>query len=339
MAKKHIGKQTVFFEDPPSIISYASIVGKKEGEGPLGHNFDIILDDDMWGEKSWEKAECKMFIEVSKLAMQKGNKNTSDIQYLLGGDLLNQIVTANYAARTIGIPFIGLYGACSTMAESLSIGSIMLDGGFADMILCTTSSHFSAAERQYRFPLELGTQRPPTAQWTVTGAGSTLLSKEGSGPYITFATNGKVIDLGIKDINNMGAAMAPAAAHTLVVHLQDTNRTVNDYDLIITGDLGSLGKEIMCELVLKQGFDIEKKYLDCGCEIYHKEQDAHCGGSGCGCSASILNSYIIPKIISGTYPRVLFIATGALLSSTTIQQGESIPGIAHAVVIQQNRGN
>ncbi|MGI6706964.1 MAG: stage V sporulation protein AD [Clostridia bacterium] len=337
MAEKRLGAQTVYLANPPSIAAYASIVGKKEGEGPLGQYFDKVIEDDLWGEKSWEKAECKMFEEVSKLAIQKSGKNQSDIHYLLGGDLLNQIIASSFAARSIGIPFFGLYGACSTMSEALGIGALLIDGGFADNVLCTVSSHFSTAERQYRFPLELGSQRPPTAQWTVTGAGASFLSSQGNGPYITLVTIGRVIDLGIKDANNMGAAMAPAAVDTLITHFKDTNQRPEDYDLIVTGDLGRIGKEITYDLTKKQGYDLGNRLFDCGCEIFSENQDAHAGGSGCGCSASVLNSYILNKINEGIYRKVLFMATGALLSTTSSQQGESIPSIAHAITIQKER--
>jgi len=338
MAEKRLGAQTIYTGNPPSIISYASIVGKKEGDGPLGKYFDQVLDDDLWGEKSWEKAECKMYQEAAKLAIQKSGKELAEINYLLGGDLLNQIITSSFAARTIGLPYLGLYGACSTMAEALAIGSLIIDGGFADNVLCVASSHFSTAERQYRFPLEMGSQRPPTAQWTVTGAGASLLSNQGNGPYITLVTIGKVVDLGIKDANNMGAAMAPAAADTIVTHFKDTNQGPDDYDLIVTGDLGKIGKEITYELVKEQGYDLSGKFFDCGCEIFSEKQDVHAGASGCGCSAAVLNGYLIQKILDGTYKKILFMATGALLSTTSSQQGESIQGIAHAITIQREKG-
>ena len=238
MAQNRLGGQTIsFIQNLPRITSRASIVGKKEGEGPLAQYFDKILEDDLWGEKSWEKAERRMFIEAAQLIMKKAKKEPADINYLFGGDLLDQIISAAYAARSLGIPFYGLYGACSTMTESISLGAVMVDGGYADHVLCLTSSHFCTAERQFRFPLEMGTQRPPTAQWTVTGAGGVLLSSSGEGPCITHVTTGKVIDFGIKDANNMGAAMAPAAADTIRAHFEDTGRGPEDYDLIVTGDL------------------------------------------------------------------------------------------------------
>ncbi|OXT07611.1 stage V sporulation protein AD [Thermoanaerobacterium thermosaccharolyticum] len=335
MAQKKMGLQTVKFANPPSIISSGTIVGPKEGQGPLKDYFDMILTDDTYGEKSWEKAECKMFQDSVNLALKKASLNINDIDYLIGGDLLNQIITSSFAARQFNVPTFGLYGACSTMAEGLSIGSMLIDGGFADYVIVTTSSHFSTAERQYRFPLEQGVQRPFTAQWTVTGSGSSLLSSTGSGPYITHVTTGKVVDLGMKDANNMGAAMAPAAADTIITHFNDTGFTINDYDLIITGDMARVGKSILMELLNKDGLNIEDKYKDCGIEIYDESQDVHSGGSGAGCSAVVLNGWLLSQIKNGTFNRVLFIATGALLSPTSTQQGESIPGIAHAVTISR----
>ncbi|WKV09021.1 stage V sporulation protein AD [Thermoanaerobacterium sp. CMT5567-10] len=335
MAQKKMGSQTVKFVNPPSIISSGTIVGPKEGQGPLRDYFDMILTDDTYGEKSWEKAECKMFQDSVNLALKKASLNINDIDYLIGGDLLNQIITSSFAARQFNVPTFGLYGACSTMAEGLSIGSMLIDGGFADYVIVTTSSHFSTAERQYRFPLEQGVQRPFTAQWTVTGSGSSLLSSTGSGPYITHVTTGKVVDLGMKDANNMGAAMAPAAADTIITHFNDTGFTINDYDLIITGDMARVGKSILMELLNKDGLNIEDKYKDCGIEIYDESQDVHSGGSGAGCSAVVLNGWLLSQIKNGTFNRVLFIATGALLSPTSTQQGESIPGIAHAVTISR----
>lgn len=335
MAQKKMGLQTVKFVNPPSIISSGTIVGPKEGQGPLKDYFDMILTDDTYGEKSWEKAECKMFQDSVNLALKKASLNINDIDYLIGGDLLNQIITSSFAARQFNVPTFGLYGACSTMAEGLSIGSMLIDGGFADYVIVTTSSHFSTAERQYRFPLEQGVQRPFTAQWTVTGSGSSLLSSTGSGPYITHVTTGKVVDLGMKDANNMGAAMAPAAADTIITHFNDTGFTINDYDLIITGDMARVGKSILMELLNKDGLNIEDKYKDCGIEIYDESQDVHSGGSGAGCSAVVLNGWLLNQIKNGTFNRVLFIATGALLSPTSTQQGESIPGIAHAVTISR----
>ena len=303
MALKKIGEQTIKFENPPSIVSTATIVGPKEGEGPLKNYFDLILEDDKWGQESWEKCESKMQEEAVKLAISKGNLSEQDIEYLFSGDLLNQITTSSYCARQLGVPYFGLYGACSTMSESLSLGAMIIDGGFADKVACATSSHFSTAERQYRYPLEFGTQRPFSAQWTVTGAGASILSSEGGGPYITYITTGKIIDPGIKDVNNMGAAMAPAAIDTISIHFKDTGHTPDDYDLIITGDLGHVGKDIVVDFMKEQGYDISKVYTDCGIKIFDsKKQDTHAGGSGCGCSAVVFNGYISVSYTHLTLP-------------------------------------
>jgi stage V sporulation protein AD len=337
LAANSVGKQTVKLNNAPSVIATASIVGPKEGQGPLGQYFDKVLDDDLYGEKSWEKAEAKFFQEAVEKVIVKGHKDKQEINYLLGGDLLNQLISSDFAARQLGIPFFGLYGACSTMSEAMALGAMLVDGGYADNIVCAVSSHFSTAERQYRFPLELGVQRPPTAHWTVTGAGAALVSNQGEGPYITMVTVGKVVDMGIKDSNDMGSAMAPAAADTIMAHFMDTGLTANDYDLIITGDLGRYGKDITDELVKKAGYDISAKHFDCGVEIFSPSQDPHAGGSGCGCSACVLAAYLIPHMWDGTYNSMLFLATGALLSPTSSQQGESIPGIAHAVSIHRTK--
>lgn len=336
MSQKKIGTQTVRLNKPPSIVATASIVGPKEGEGPLARYFDTILSDDLFGEKSYEKAECKMVKEVSSKVISKAGLSNQLIDYMLAGDLLNQIITSSFAARELSIPYFGLYGACSTMTESLSLGSMLIDGGYADNVLCVTSSHFSSAERQYRFPLELGSQRPPTAQWTVTGSGGAMLSSSGYGPYVTHITTGKVLDFGIKDANNMGAAMAPAAADTIAQHFKDTGFKPEDYDLIATGDLASVGKELTVDLLKKVGIDISSRYIDCGLEIYDvNKQDIHAGGSGCGCSAVVFCGYLYDMLKSARINRILLVSTGALLSTTSSQQGESIPGIAHAVTIER----
>lgn len=333
MAIKRLGSQTVRFKNPPSIISTYTIVGPKEGEGPLKQYFDMILEDDKWGQESFEKAEIKILEETVKMALENGKLTGQDANYFLAGDLLNQIISATYAARQLNIPYFGLYGACSTMTESLSLGAMLIDGGFADNVVCATSSHFSSAERQFRFPLEYGSQRKFSAQRTVTGAGATVLSAMGSGPYITHATTGKIVDKGIKEADNMGAAMAPAAIDTLVAHFKDTGFTPDDYDLIISGDLGKIGKSIVIDLMKKEGFDLSKVYTDCGVEIYDSSQDTHAGGSGCACAATVLNGYIYKEILKRKFKRVLVMATGALHSTIINDQGESIPGIAHAITI------
>lgn len=336
MTEKRLGKQTIKLKNPPSINSTASIVGPKEGKGPLRLYFDDIIQDEMWGEKSWEKAESKLMRETLAKLLKKAGKSPGDINYIIAGDLLNQCISANFGLRESEIPFFGIYGACSTMAESLSLGSMLIDGDFADNIVCMTSSHFCSAEKQFRYPLELGTQRPPTSQWTVTGAGGVLMSKDGSGPYITHVTTGKIVDMGIKDANNMGAAMAPAAVDTLVAHFNDTGFSPDSYDLIVTGDLGAVGKEICLDMIKEQGYSIGDVYNDCGVMIFDNErQDTHAGGSGCGCSATVLAGFIYKKIADGSLNNVLFVATGALHSPVSLQQGESIPGIAHAIRISK----
>lgn len=336
---KRVGGRTVVLPSHPGIIGWASIAGQKEKEGPYGEKFDQIIQDELNGENSFEKAERAMLETVVKSCVMRAEKKMETVQMFLGGDLLNQIISAGFAARNLGIPFYGLYGACSTMAESLSIGAMLADGGYADYLVCATCSHFCTAERQYRAPLELGNQRTPTAQWTVTGAGAVFVAGGAAAQKarvcLTHTTCGKVLDLGISDANNMGAAMAPAAADTIAEHLKDLNRTFDDYSLIITGDLGHLGRDLLIELLRKRKIAVqEEKLFDCGCEIFSERQDMHAGGSGCGCSASMLCGYILPQIASGKMKRVLFVATGALLSPTSTMQGESIPGVAHAVVIE-----
>ncbi|MDR7857150.1 stage V sporulation protein AD [Tissierella sp.] len=338
MAVKRLGMQTVKFKNPPSILSTYTIVGPKEGEGPLKQYFDMILEDDKWGQESFEKSEAKIQEEAIKNAISNGGLTNQEINYLISGDLLNQIISSTYTARQLSIPYFGLYGACSTMTESLSLGAMLVDGGFADNVVCATSSHFSSAERQFRFPLEYGNQRNFSAQWTVTGSGATILTSYGSGPYITYVTTGKIIDLGIKDATNMGAAMAPAAVDTLLTHFKDTGYSPSDYDLIASGDLGRVGKAIVLDLMKKEGYDLNGIYTDCGAEIFDGEaQDTHAGGSGCGCAAVVLNGYIYKEMMKGTFKRILIMATGALHSTIMTQQGESIPGIAHAVTIDRNK--
>jgi len=330
---KRLGKQTVIIESNVSIISSAAIVGVKEGEGPLSNYFDTIIEDAEWGEESWEKTESKMQREAVMTALKKGNVIETQLHYLLAGDLLNQSIGSTFGLREMGVPFFGLFGACSTMGESLSLAAMLTDGGFSDYCAAATSSHFCTAERQFRMPLEYGGQRTPTSQWTVTGAGAAIVSKNGSGPYIRHVTTGKIVDMGIKDPNNMGAAMAPAAVDTLTAHFQDTDRTPDFYDLIVTGDLGSVGRAITIEMMEKNKYTLDK-YDDCGCMIFDLEmQDVSAGGSGCGCSAATLCGYILKSMTDKVLNNVLFIATGALMSPTTTLQGETIPAIAHAVAI------
>lgn len=331
---KNFRTQTIKFKNKPRIISGYSVVGPKEGEGTFKDYFDYILKNDFFGEDTYEKAERKMVEQAVTGVMQKANLNLKDVGALLSGDLLNQIISSSYAARAFDMPYLGLFGACSTMAESLALGACLVDGGFFNNVICSTVSHFSTAERQFRYPLELGNQRPPTAQWTCTGAGASAISLKGKGPVITKATFGKVTDYGIHDVNNMGAAMAPAAMSTLLAHFSDTNTKPNDYDLIVTGDLGKLGSEILIDLMEDHGYILGINYCDCGQMMFKHDQNVLMGASGCGCSATIFNSFILDKINQGVYKKVLFMATGALLSSISTQQGDSIPGIAHAIVIE-----
>jgi len=330
-----LGKQTIKFDKPVGVVGCYSIVGQKEGNGNFSKYFDYILDDDTFGEKSYEKAERKI-LEFSIInALKNAKIKPENLDLFISGDLLNQIISSSFAAREYEFTFLGLYGACSTMAEALAVGSVIVDGGYMNNIACATSSHFSSAERQYRFPLELGNQRPPVSQWTVTGAGCTILGKGKSNKGIVNATFGKVTDYGVTDANNMGAAMAPAAMKTLIAHFEDTKTTPDDYDLILTGDLGKLGSEILLDLMENQGYKLKDNYNDCGQMMFNNNQKTFQGGSGAGCSASILNSYVFKQMDKGKFKKVLFAPTGALLSSTSCQQGESIPGICHAVEIRR----
>ena len=326
---------TYLLDNPPCVISHAAIVGPKEGEGPLAHWFDQICQDDTLGQDSFEKGECLLLQNTLQLAMEKANLSPDQLSFMLAGDLLNQIISASFAARQIKAPFLGMYGACSTMAESLAVGAMLLSGGFGHRILCATTSHFSTAERQYRTPLEMGCQRPPTAQRTVTGAGATLLGMDGGSIRIPRVTLGQVIDLGVTDANQMGAAMAPAAADTLIHHFEETGHGPDYYDRIVTGDLGEIGLDILRELLSGNGYALDERLMDCGAEIYKGLDNVDSGGSGCGCSAAVLNGMILPQMEQGAYDRVLFMATGALLSPTSTQQKESIPGIAHAVAFER----
>lgn len=337
MPQHRIGEQTIAFPRQPRIAATASVVGPKEGRGPVGELFDLVIPDALYGQESYEQAEQAIFQETCERCLKKANMPKEQVQALLGGDLLNQIMAASLTARELSIPFLGLYGACSTMAESLVLGSILVDGGYAAPVLCAAGSHFCTAERQYRFPLEYGNQRTPAAQWTVTGAGACLLSESGEHALarVTLATAGRVVDMGVSDANNMGAAMAPAAVDTLIAHFRDTGRTPQDYDQIITGDLGLVGSKILRELMGKNNYPLsEQGYMDCGLTIFDPKEDVHAGGSGCGCSASVLSAFILPRLQKGEWHRVLFMATGALLSPTTSQQGETIPGVAHAIVLE-----
>lgn len=331
---KKVGSQTLMIENDVCISSYAAVVGSKEGEGPLSNEFDKVYNDELVGEDSFEKAESRLQTTAVQTAIQKSGISEDQIDYLFAGDLLNQCIGSAYGLRDFSIPFLGLYGACSTMALSLALASLFVDSGAAKNTIAVTSSHFCSAERQFRFPLEYGGQRTPTAQWTVTGSGAALVSSGKNGPAIKAITFGKINDLGVKDINNMGAAMAPAAADTIKAFLVDTNTSPKDYDLILTGDLGKVGSELLHELLAKDNIDIIPNHNDCGLMIFDIEgQDVHAGGSGCGCSASVLCSKILNEFKNGKYKNILFCATGALMSPTSTLQGESIPSIAHLVNI------
>ncbi len=323
--------QTIYFTQPPRIRAFASTAGQKESQGPFGKSFDITTDDAYWGEKTWEKAENKFVKEAFYKALSKGKLTPDKINYVFSGDLLNQCVGTSYALRESNIPYIGLFGACSTMGLSMKLASMVIDGGFADTCCAITSSHFCSAERQFRFPLEYGGQRPPSAQWTVTGSACVILDKNEGAVQIDCATSGKIVDLGITDANNMGAAMAPAAVDTLLAHFNDTERSPEYYDAIFSGDLGSVGKAIVVDMMKKKGYDLSKNYYDCGELIFDRAQDVHSGGSGCACSGLILCAHILPEMIKANLKRVFFMPTGALMSPTIIQQGESIAGIAHGI--------
>lgn len=326
--------RTMHFPQRAYIRGRYSLVGKLEGEGPLNKWFDKCLNNDLWQEKSYEMAERKMLENAVEGALRAGNLGQWEAELAFGGDLLNQIISAAYTFRDLGIPFMGIYGACSNMSLSLMLGGALVGAGYFNNVVCATSSHFCTAERQYRYPLEMGVQRTPNAQWTVTGAGATLLSQKESGLFIDCATVGKIWDMGVSDLNNMGAAMAPAAADTIRTHLQNTNTTPADYDAIVTGDLGKLGSRILCEKLLADLKGFPQVHRDCGCMIYAPEQDPHMGGSGCGCSASVFNGYFLTRMERGELNSVLLVATGALMSLTSSQQGETIPAIAHAVWVK-----
>ena len=311
-----------------------SVAGTKEGKGPIGKYIRKIYNDDKLHEKTFEKAETDMLTDAIRGAIASSGKLRDEIDLLIAGDLLNQITSSSYVAREIGIPYLGVYSACSTMSESLAVGAAMLNAGYYENVVCATVSHFATAERQFRYPLEYGCQRPPYAQWTVTAAGATVLSTEGEGARITAATIGKAVDFGTDDLNNMGASMAPAAADSMSAMFRETGSAPDDYDLIITGDLGKLGSDIMRDLMREQGYDLGKNYIDCGCLIYDVTQKCYQGGSGCGCSASAFNSFVLDKVESGEYSRVAYFATGALMSSQSCYQGETIPCISHGVIVE-----
>ncbi|MBR2422406.1 MAG: stage V sporulation protein AD [Oscillospiraceae bacterium] len=338
MAANKRGRQSFVLERPPVITNWASVAGKKEVEGPLSHTYDVKCRDTYFGQKTWEQAEKHMQqLAIRKLA-EKSKLTVQDFDLVFSGDLLNQCIGSSFSLRNTGVPHLGLYGACSTMAEGLLLASMAVGGGFADKVVAMTSSHFASSERQYRFPLGYGGQRTPTSQWTVTGSGAALVCSEGAGPKITACTVGTVTDLGIKDANNMGAAMAPAVLQTLKAHFQDLHREPKDYDLIVTGDLGQIGKEVLLELSRQENIQLGGKITDCGTLVFdNTTQDVHSGGSGCGCSAIALCGYLLEQLHSGKLKKILFCGTGALLSPTSTQQGLPIPGVCHAVCIEGGR--
>ena len=336
MENKAIGKQSFTFSAPPVLTAWASVAGKKEKEGPLGEYFDVTHDDTYFGQKTWEQGEKRMQQLALETLIKKAGIKPSELGAVFSGDLLNQCIGSSFTLRNSGIPHLGLYGACLTMAESLLMASMAVGGGFRNRVVAMTSSHFASSERQYRFPLGYGGQRSPTAQWTVTGSGAVLVSKDGKGPKVTSCTIGTVTDLGITDANNMGSAMAPAALATIRAHFSDLKCSPDAYDLIVTGDLGQLGKDVLLTLAQKEGLQIGGKLTDCGTMVFDTlKQDVHSGGSGCGCSAITLCGYLLDLLRAGKYQKILFCGTGALLSPTSTQQGLPIPGICHAVCIEK----
>lgn len=338
MENQKLGRASVQLKNPVYIEASASVVGKKEGEGPLGLLFDHVGEDDMFGCNTWEEAESALQKDAVYLALQKAGVKEEEICYLFAGDLLGQSIATSFGISQYQIPIFGVYGACSTCGESLSLGALTVAAGYASRVVCVTSSHFASAEKEFRFPLEYGNQRPLSASWTVTGSGAFVLCNqlnEKVRAQITGVTTGKIVDYGLKDSMNMGACMAPAAASTLEQHFKDFNVKPADYDKIITGDLGSVGQKVLIDLLHDKGYDISVNHMDCGIEIYDaEEQDTHAGGSGCGCSAVTLSAYILKQLEEGNWKKVLFVPTGALLSKTSFNEGKSVPGIAHAVVIE-----
>ena len=328
------GKQSFILKEPPVIAAWSSVAGKKESEGPLCSSFDLVCEDSLFGQKTWEQAEKKMQQLALDILAKKAGMNKNMFGLIYSGDLLNQCIGSSFALRNNGIAHLGLYGACSTMAQSLLMAAMTVSSGCFDNVVAMTSSHFASSERQFRFPLGYGGQRTPTAQWTVTGSGAALVVKKGKGPRITACTVGTVTDYGIKDANNMGAAMAPAALSTIRAHFQDLGVSADDYDLIVTGDLGNTGKELLLMLAQREGLNIGGKLTDCGTLIFDVlKQDVHAGGSGCGCSAVTLCGYLLNRLNTGKLKKILFCGTGALLSPTSTQQSLPIPGICHAVSI------
>lgn len=329
------GKQSIRFDHAPFILTAASIAGKKEAEGPLGRQFDIIETDPMLGKNTWEEAESELQRLAAQEVLKKSGLKPADIRYILAGDLLEQMTATSFGIMDFHIPLFGLYGACSTMGESIGLGSILVSGGFAEQVISMASSHYAGAEKQFRFPLDYGNQRPLAASWTVTGCGAVIISSRRSHVRITGITTGKIVDMGIKDSMNMGACMAPAACDTIYQNLMDFNYLPEEYDKIVTGDLGYIGSEILIDLLKEKGFDISSRHMDCGIEIYDQDtQDTHNGGSGCGCAAITLCAHLLHQLEKGSWKKLLFIPTGALLSKTSYNEGRTVPGIAHAVIFE-----
>ena len=326
--------ETIHFHSRPKLLATGTVAGPKECAGVVGNCVDEALQDDLFGESTYEKAECKMLTAAVCWALKNAGVDEADVDVLILGDLLNQIISASFTARDFDCPFLGVYSACATLAEGYALAAMFVDGGYARYALAATGSHFSSAERQYRYPLELGNTRPPQAQWTVTGAGGAVIGRAEKGISIACATIGRVVDYGITDVNNMGAAMAPAAADVILRHLQGTGTKPTDYDLIVTGDLGALGSRLLKDLLWEKGVDVQNNHVDCGEIIYNVMEDEFQGGSGAGCCAVVLNAYLMEKLTSGSMRRILFAATGALLSTVSSGQGESIPCISHAITLE-----
>ena len=331
-----VGKASLRFEHPAFVASWASVAGKKEGQGPLSGGIDVIEQDEMFGMENWEQAESAMQKQAADLALEKGNIHRREVRYLFAGDLLGQLIATSFGTVDLEIPLFGLYGACSTMGEALGLGAMCVNAGYADRVLTLASSHYATAEKQFRFPLGYGNQRAQSATWTVTGCGAVVLGKNKTRVAVTGITTGKLVDMGTKDSMNMGAAMAPAAWNTIRQNFEDFGVDASYYDRIITGDLGAVGQKALLDFMKSSGYDITGKHMDCGLEIYDRgEQDVHSGGSGCGCSAVTLCARILPKLMRGEWSRVLFVPTGALLSTVSDNEGQSIPGIAHAVILER----
>lgn len=331
-----VGKASLRFEHPAFVASWASVAGKKEGQGPLADEIDVKEQDEMFEMENWEQAESAMQKQAADLALEKGNIHRREVRYLFAGDLLGQLIATSFGTVDLEIPLFGLYGACSTMGEALGLGAMCVNAGYADRVLTLASSHYATAEKQFRFPLGYGNQRAQSATWTVTGCGAVVLGKNKTRVAVTGITTGKLVDMGSKDSMNMGAAMAPAAWNTICQNFEDFGVDASYYDRIITGDLGMVGQKALLDFMKSSGYDITGKHMDCGLEIYDRgEQDVHSGGSGCGCSAVTLCAHILPKLMRGEWSRVLFVPTGALLSTVSYNEGQSIPGIAHAVILER----